>query len=190
MFTYIELIKDGKVNDDLSMEDFNRALSFNEIRVIEAAESGDDLADNYGPFNIKYDKMLSYVIVYDTETNNPVCSSGLQKTSKNTGRILSRYFRYKNYRPGKWYPDDIEDYIMLNHYLTNYKDIPILYNSREKNNLYQKRLKKYTKEYKDFQLYPGLLELMFKNNFQHVFYTSDLPNAEEIIKKELTYVQS
>ena len=34
MYPYIELIKNGKVND-LSMEDLNMALSFNEIRVLE-----------------------------------------------------------------------------------------------------------------------------------------------------------
>ena len=167
------------------MEDFNRALSFNEMRVLETA--GDRLQDNYGPFKIKYTEMWSYGIVYDKNTNKPVCSSGLQKTSENTARVLSRYYCYKDYRPVNPFMDDIDDYLSLYIQMSYSKDFPILYQSRDKGDRYFKRLSKYREVYKGFKIYPEKIELMFKDNFQNIFYKSDLIDAEEIIKEELSY---
>ena len=185
MFSYIELIREGKVNN-LSMEDFNRALSFNEMRVLETI-NGDRLKNNYGPGKVRYNNMWSYGIVYDKDTNKPVCSSGLQKTSKNTARLLTRYYCYKDYRPTNPFLDDIDDYLSLYIQMTYSKDFPILYVSRDRGDKYFKRLSKYREVYRGFKFYPGRIELMFKDNYQNIFYKSDLIDAEEIIKKELTY---
>lgn len=144
----------------------------------------DRLGENYTKW-LRLDRMEIFTFVFD-EYNNPVQASGCQIMSDNVVRVCSRYYIYNDYRKqSSNLLDKLDDFMDLQYCMSNLKKYPLIIWTRDKSAGFFKRLKKGRPDiFKNWQLYEHEVEILWKDNVQHVFYIGDINYVSEIIKKD------
>jgi len=144
----------------------------------------DRLAENYSDNTMRLNKMEMYCFLFD-ENNKPVQASGCQILSENVVRIYSRYYVFKDFRTANTARlDKTDNFLDIDYCLPKLEKFPLIICSRDKSPSFFKKLKKTRPEvFSSWHIYPSEIELMWRNNFQHIFYTGDVTYIEEIIKK-------
>jgi len=173
-YKWIQYIDKGSFNCNLSSDDTIRSLKALEILTKETSNgSSHRLSVNYSVQRMNYNKMHIYGVIWDMKKDRPVCCSGLQNMGR-AGRLLSRYYVFKEYRTiGNTFTNDIDDYQMMK-IQKECNDFDVLFISRDTNTKYFERLKKYRSDvYGGFEIYPEKIELLYKDNWQNIFYYGD-----------------
>lgn len=134
----------------------------------------DRLGVNYRSHNMRMDEMYNFTFVFDGD--EPVQASGCQILSDNVVRIFSRYYAFNDYRTDSTkILEKIDDFMELKYSLELCKDFPLVIWSRDRPAGFFKRLKRGRPDiFKDWKVYPEQIELMYKNNYQSIFYTGDI----------------
>ena len=161
-----------KPNLNISEED--RVRCERTLHQLQSYRHIDRLCDNYTIANLKLDSMLLYNIVYDTVKESPVFVSGTQILNSDVVRVFTRYFAFPEYRTdGTNLLQKVDDFEELNYSLTTAADYKLVIWSRDKSPGFFNRLKLGRPDiFSDWNIsFP--IELMFKNNYHHIFYTGD-----------------
>lgn len=134
----------------------------------------DRLADNYSGAKLNLDKMYNFTFTYDDD--NIVQCSGTQLCTNNIVRVFTRYYVFNEYRTDGTNPlEKTDDFAELKYTLDTLSDFPLVIWSRDKGKGFFKRLKRGRPDiFKKWEVYPEQIELMYKNNYQSVFYTGDV----------------
>lgn len=184
-YKWLPFIYSGQFNPDLESNDVKKVMITLEKLFTETQTDTHRLATNYTVSSLKYEQMHVFGIVWDMVEHQPVCLSGLQDIGSTAGRLLSRYYVFLDYRPnGKHtFTNDIDDYAMLKiQKLIGQRSFDIMFISRDTNQKYFHRLKKYRSEiYGDFEIYPDKLELLYENNWQSIFYINNSKDPKSAI---------
>lgn len=144
--------------------------------------NNDPLGDNYSPQNLKLHEMIHYTFIFD-ENNEPEHAAGCQLLSENVVRVFSRYYVYPRYRySGKHLLDKNDNFLDLKYWLPMLKQYKLIIWSREKGNGFFKRLKKHNYLFDNWNVYPKMIELRSKNNWQSIFYHGDINYIKEVIR--------
>lgn len=169
-YKWIQFIDKGSFNCNLSSDDTIRSLKTLEALSRETSYKSSRLSINYSVQRMNYNKMHIYGVIWDMKKDRPVCCSGLQNMGR-AGRLLSRYYVFEDYRPnGNTFTNDIDDYQMMK-IQKECNDFDVLFISRDTNSKYFERLKKYRSDvYEGFEIYPERIELLYKDNWQNIFY--------------------
>lgn len=147
---------------------------------------GDRLEKNYSPDTMRLNKMDIFTFVFD-DNDKPIQASGCQVMSDNVVRVCSRYYIYKDFRTdSKKILDKVDNFLDLNYCLPILRETyPLIIWSRDKSAGFFRRLKKgYPELFKDWQIYDHEIQLVWRNNFQNIFYIGDINYVSEIIKKD------
>lgn len=150
-----------------------------------AQDSVDDsLAANYTLQGLKLQEMLVYSVLWDFKQDRPVLVTGAQHMTDNTCRLFSRYYLFKDYRTGNENNryDKVDDFqVDMWHYSHLKNEYPFFFWSREKGNRFFKRIKSIRPDvFADWHVWEDSVELIWKNNWQGIFYTSTQDPAEFI----------
>ncbi len=182
---YIPYIINGKENNLLSAADLS--LSRLAISQMKTESKKDRLSDNYDKW-LKLETMSMYCIVVDTDTNNPVMTSGAQHMSNNCCRLFSRYYLFDAYRTkhsDNLYAkvDNFEtDLYMLEELKDKYK---LFFWSRDKGTGFFKRIKTARKDvFNDWNVHSEPVEILWKDNIQGIIYTGDIDYISELAFNE------
>lgn len=134
----------------------------------------DRLADNYLRGKLNLDKMYNFTFTYDGD--NIVQCSGTQICNDNVARVLSRYYVFSEYRTDGTNPlEKTDDFAELKYTLETLSDFSLVIWTRDKSKGFFKRLKRGRPDvFSDWEVYPKQIELMYKNNFQSIFYIGDI----------------
>ena len=145
-----------------------------EFEQLQLDSLNDRLADNYSGAKLNLDKMYNFTFTYDKD--NIVQCSGTQRCTDNVARVFSRYYVFNEYRTDGTNPlEKTDDFAELKYTLDTLSDFPLIIWSRDKGKGFFKRLKRGRPDlFKDWEVYPEQIELMYKNNYQSVFYTGDV----------------
>lgn len=145
------------------------------------ANSGSDrLGENYSPGRLHLNKMYNFNFVMNN--NDPVLVSGSQICSQNVVRVFSRYYVFRNYRT-----QDIntlnktDNFLELKYTLNNLENFKLIIWSRDKGPRFFNRIKKdRTDLFRDWYVHPKKIELMYKNNWQSIFYKGNISYLHEV----------
>lgn len=179
LYRWIPFIDKGRFNCNLSIDDTAKALKTIETLTKETSHR---LSINYTVDRMNYNKMHVYGVMWDDKNEQPVCCSGLQNMGR-AARLLSRYYVFEDYRPnGKnTFTNDIDNYQMMQ-IQKQCNEFDVLFISRDTNTKYFERLKKYRPDvYKGFEIYPEKIELLYKDNWQNIFYYGDKDAIQSLI---------
>jgi hypothetical protein len=176
--------------------DRNPSLTNSEIICCEDSleqmrvESADDrLHKNYIARNLKLNHMVIYSLLYDHKTCQPVMWSGAQRISKNTCRLFSRYYLFKNYRTDPSVTnlyDKIDNFELDLFHLNNVNSkFPFIFWSRDKGTSFFKKLKQAKAEvFGDWTVHDKLIPIHTNDNIQGIIYTcSDKENVSVYINE-------
>ena len=146
--------------------------------------AGDRLEKNYSQDTMRLNKMDIFTFIFD-ENNNPVQASGCQIMSDNVVRVCSRYYVYKDFRTDSTkILEKTDNFMDLDYCIPKLSKYPLVIWSRDKSAGFFRRLKKgYPNYFADWHIYDKEIELVWRNNFQNIFYTGDISYINEIIKK-------
>ena len=141
--------------------------------------TGDRLENNYIKDNLHLDKMYNFIFSYDED--NLVQVSGCQICSDNVVRVFSRYYVFKKYRTDSTYLfDKTDNFSELKYSLKTLSDFKLVIWSRDKSAGFFKKLKKHRPDiFHDWQVHDKPVELMYKDNYQSIFYTGDISYIDE-----------
>ena len=142
---------------------------------------GDRLENNYIKNNLHLDDMYNFIFSYDDK--NLVQVSGCQICSNNVVRVFSRYYVFKEYRTdGKSLFVKTDNFSELKYSLKTLSDFKLIIWSRDKSSGFFKKLKKHRSDiFHDWKVYSKQVELMYKNNYQSIFYTGDISYINEVV---------
>ncbi len=162
----------GKLNTNLSDKDIARGEDA--LKQLQLDRYIDRLYDNYTYDMLKLNTMLLYNVVYDTKNEAPVFVSGTQILNKDVVRVFTRYFAFPDYRTDGTKPlEKVDDFEELDYSLNAANDYKLVIWSRDKSAGFFSRLKSGRPDvFSDWNI-SSPIELMFKNNYQHIFYTGD-----------------
>lgn len=159
--------------------------------LLEHDSVDDKLARNYTFSGLKLREMLVYTVLWDFKQDQPVLVTGAQQMTPNTCRLFSRYYLFKNYRTGRDNNryDKVDDFqVDLWHYEHLKDQYNFFFWSREKGNRFFSRIKQIRPDiFHDWNVWPDNIELIWKNNWQGIFYTATddpTPYVEELIFNE------
>ena len=149
------------------------------FKQLQSDSIGDRLENNYIKNNLKLDKMYNFIFSYDGD--NLVQASGCQVCSDNVVRVFSRYYVFKKYRTDSTYLfDKTDNFSELKYSLKTLSDFKLVIWSRDKSAGFFKKLKKHRPDiFHDWQVYDKPVELMYKDNYQSIFYTGDISYIDE-----------
>lgn len=185
----ITYIINGEINKDLTQEDIKKVnFSFEKIY---AESRSDRLFDNYHQY-LKLNKMLYYTLCWDQDNNEPILFTGAQHMTENCCRLFSRYYLFKKYRTT---PSKTNLYDKIDNFETDFYHLslietryPFIFWSRDKGTGFFKRLKKFKHSlFKNWEIYPESIELIWKNNYQGIFYINNQENNLEKYIDELRF---
>lgn len=161
-----------KPNLNISEED--RVRCKKTLRQLQLDRHIDRLCDNYTVTKLKLDTMLLYNIVYDTIEDSPVFVSGTQILNNDVVRVFTRYFAFPDYRTDGTNPlQKVDDFEELKYSLKAADEYKLVIWSRDKSSGFFSRLKSGRPDvFSDWNI-SSSIELMFKNNYQYIFYTGD-----------------
>ena len=142
----------------------------------------DRLGDNYSGPKLNLDKMYNFTFTYDGD--NIVQCSGTQICTNNVARVLSRYYVFSEYRTDGTNPlEKTDDFAELKYTLDTLSHFPLIIWSRDKGEGFFKRLKRGRPDlFNNWKVYPGPIELMYRNNYQGIFYTGDISYLSEVTR--------
>jgi hypothetical protein len=117
--------------------------------------------------------MLLYNIIVDGD--EPVFACGAQYVNDKCIRILSRYYVFHQYRTdGRVLLDKLDSFEELE-YTLGYCNRPLVFCSRTKSPALFNRLKNSNLElFKDWEVYPTKLRIIYPDNNQYIFYKGDI----------------
>lgn len=185
-FKMIPYIVDGKENTLLS--DYEMSMCRNSIKLMATDSVNDRLTENYSKY-LKLESMYIYSLLWDIEYQCPVMFSGAQHMSKNCCRLFSRYYLFTNYRT--LHTDNlyakVDDFKVDMLHLENTKNkYPFIFWSRDRGTGFFKRIKKARPDvFNSWSVYPSLVEILWKDNFQGIIYTNT--SEPETYLKELRF---
>lgn len=144
---------------------------------------GDRLENNYKGKMLHLDEMYNFNFVM--QGNDPVFISGSQICSPNVCRVFSRYYVFKQFRTNspKKLLNKIDNFYELEYTLkTLQHKFQLIIWSRDKGGRFFKKLKKSNLPiFKNWNVYDKPIELLYKNNFQNIFYTGDISYLKEAL---------
>jgi len=151
------------------------------FRQLQLDSIGDRLAVNYRLHKLNLGRMYNFNFVMDGD--EPVQVSGTEICSDNVVRVFSRYYVFKEYRTDSKKPlDKTDDFQELQFTLSTLDRFPLVIWSRDKNAGFFKRLKKGRPDlFENWHVHDQQVELMYKENFQSIFYTGDISYLDEVI---------
>jgi len=170
-YTAIPLVINGAAPDKTVADIAARTFA-----LLEQDSADDKLSWNYTQAGLKLKDMAIYTVLWDYKQDQPVLVTGAQHTSDNTCRLFSRYYLFKNYRTGidnRRY-DKVDDFqVDMWHWEILKNQYSFFYWSREKGPNFFKRIKMLRPDvFSRWQVWPDNIELLWKNNWQGIFYTS------------------
>lgn len=174
----IPYIENGQYTDN------ERDLCETALEQMYAECAGDRLEKNYSEKTLRLNKMDIFTFIFD-ENNNPIQASGCQIMSDNVVRVCSRYYIYKQFRTDSTtLLDKFDDFMDLKYCLPRLKKYPLVIWSRDKSAGFFRRLKNGRPDiFADWNVYNREVEIVWKNNFQRIFYTGDISFVSEIERK-------
>jgi hypothetical protein len=142
---------------------------------------GDKLADNYTIAALKLDKMLMWTFVFDSD-NNPIHAAGCQIMSDNVIRVYSRYYAFKQFRTDSTIPlDKVDNFMDLHYWLPSLTDYPLIIWSRERSAGFFRKLQRHRADvFENWSVHPHPIEILWKDNYQHIFYTGNIAYITEL----------
>ena len=153
------------------------------ISTMKIESKKDRLSDNYDKW-LKLERMAIYCITYDKVNNLPILATGAQHMSKNTCRLFSRYYLFRNYRTkhNEGLYNKVDNFQTEFYMLKNLQSIyKLFFWSRDKGNNFFKRIKKNRADlFADWKVYPDLLEILWEGNLQGVMYYGDEKYLKEL----------
>ena len=190
-YTMIPYIFLGKINSLVSEQD--RKISKLALKKLQHARLLDRMTSNYSYDKLHLHNMFSYSILYDTKKKLPVLLSGVQRVGASSARMFSRYFLFHEYRTNPSSSsllDKVDNFEVFQEEIkTASRFFLFFFWSRDKSgNFFQKIKKDRSDIFKDWKLFNKKIELMYKGNFQSIFYlnlSSDSP--EKIITDDLIF---
>ena len=146
--------------------------------------AGDRLEKNYSKDTLRLDRMEIFTFVFD-DNNNPIQASGCQVMSNNVIRVFSRYYVYKQFRTdSKKLLDKTDNFMDLNYCLPKLTNYPLIIWSRDSSAGFFKRLKAGRPDiFSNWHVHNEKVEILWRNNVQHIFYTGNSSYINEIKKK-------
>ena len=134
----------------------------------------DRLSDNYLRDKLNLNHMYNFNFTYDG--NDLVQCSGTQICSSYIARVFSRYYVFSDYRTDGSNPlEKTDNFDELKYTIKTLSDFPLIIWSRDKGKGFFKRLKRGRSDiFNEWEVYPEQIELMYKNNFQSIFYVGDI----------------
>ena len=130
--------------------------------------TGDRLENNYIKDNLHLDKMYNFIFSYDGD---------------NLVQVFSRYYVFKKYRTDSSYLfDKTDNFSELKYSLKTLSDFKLIIWSRDKSAGFFKKLKEHRSDlFNDWKVHNKPIELMYKNNYQSIFYTGDISYINEVV---------
>jgi len=159
-------------------------LCENALQQMYSECAGDRLEKNYSKDTLRLDRMEIFTFVFD-DNNNPIQASGCQVMSNNVIRVFSRYYVYKQFRTdSKKLLDKTDNFMDLNYCLPKLTKYPLIIWSRDSSAGFFKRLKAGRPDiFSDWVVHNEKVEILWRNNVQHIFYTGDNSYIDEIRKR-------
>tara|TARA_B100000900_G_C20599924_1_gene725052 strand:+ start:4591 stop:5127 length:537 start_codon:yes stop_codon:yes gene_type:complete len=153
----------------------------NAFEQLRSDSIGDRLGDNYSKDKLNLDQMYNFIFSYDGD--NIVQVSGCQMCSKNVVRVFSRYYVFKEYRTDSSYLfDKTDNFSELKYSLETLSDYKLVIWSRDKSAGFFKKLKEHRSDlFYNWKVHNKPIELMYKNNYQSIFYTGDISYMDEVV---------
>jgi len=150
------------------------------LEQMHTESASDRLGANYTKW-LRLERMEIFTFVFD-EFDNPVQASGCQIMSDNVVRVCSRYYVFNDFRKqSSDLLDKLDDFMDLKYAVANLKDYPLIIWSRDKSAGFFKRLKKGRPDiFSNWNVYDSEVEILWKDNVQHVFYIGDISYIDEI----------
>ena len=150
------------------------------LNVMQQNAYKDPLGNNYSRQNLKLHEMIHYSFIFD-ENNKPEHAAGCQKLSNNVVRVFSRYYVFPEYRFfGSHMLDKNDNFLDLKYWLPMLEKYKLIIWTREKGNGFFRRLKKHNSLFNEWNVYPEMIELRSKNNWQSIFYIGDIEYIKEV----------
>lgn len=146
--------------------------------------AGDRLEKNYSKDTLRLDRMEIFTFVFD-DNNNPIQASGCQVMSNNVIRVFSRYYVYKQFRTdSKKLLDKVDNFMDLKYCLPRISKYPLVIWSRDKSAGFFKKLKAGRPDiFSNWNVHTEEIEIIWKDNIQHIFYTGNIFYIDEIKRK-------
>ena len=152
----------------------------NEFEQLHLDSLNDRLSNNYMGDKLNLDKMYNFTFTYDGD--NLVQCSGTQICTSNAVRVFSRYYMFNEYRTDGTNPlEKTDDFAELRYTLDTLSDFPLVIWTRDKGKGFFKRLKRDRPDlFNKWEVYPEMIELMYKDNYQSIFYTGDITHLHNL----------
>ncbi len=193
-YTWIPLIYKGEENPELSPEQLGAAKR--SIEKLQVDRLSHRLSDNYRVDRLHLQKMFIYSVVYDFTSERPVMVTGVQSVGPSSARVFSRYFVFPEYRsqqvPGEFLEKSDDFEVLQIETEATAAHYPFLFWSRDKGSRFFERIKAARADvFSHWKVHSGKLEILYKDNFQGIFYLNrSHDSAERIIRRELMYAPS
>jgi hypothetical protein len=193
-YTWIPLIYKGTENHELSAQQLTAARgSIDKLQVDRLSQR---LSDNYKVERLHLNKMFIYSVIYDFKAARPVMVTGVQVVGPSSARVFSRYFVFPEYRSRQASAELLEksdDFEVLQiEIAATAASYPFLFWSRDKGSRFFERIKVSRPDiFSQWIVHPEKVEILYKDNFQGIFYFNRSPEAAElIVERELRYVSN
>jgi hypothetical protein len=185
-YKVIPFIVDGNYNTNINLED--KEIVHESMQSLKNDCIGDRLEKNYTDW-LYFERFVIYSVLWDVNNLKPVLTTGAQKTSKKTIRLFSRYYLFKNYRTtmkeGIFNKIDNFETDIFHKEILEHK-YPFIFWSRDKSKGFFEKISKHIM-FEDWKVYPKSVEILYKNNFQHIMYTGPGKNNANIYLNELLF---
>lgn len=169
-YKVIPFIVNGTYNKILNTEDAEIACE--SVGLLKQDCKEDRLERNYTDW-LYFERFAIYSVLWDIDKMRPVLTTGAQQTSAETIRLFSRYYLFKDYRTkmqdGMFNKIDNFETDMFHKTLLE-KSYPFIFWSRDKSKGFFEKISKH-KMFKDWRVFPKPVEILYKDNFQHIMYT-------------------
>lgn len=150
---------------------------------LENDSVGERLENNYKGKMLHLDKMYNFNFLVNG--NDPILVSGSQICSPNVCRVFSRYYVFKKFRTNNQQKllNKIDNFFELQYTMETLQNkFKLIIWSRDKSVGFFKKLKKQRSDlFYNWKVYDKPIELMYKNNYQFIFYTSDISYLNEVM---------
>mgnify|MGYP001464844292 CR=1 FL=1 len=159
-------------------------IAYRTFSLLEKESYDEKHTKNYKLSGLNLKQMEIFSVLYDWEQDSPVLVTGAQYITKNTCRLFSRYYVFKKYRTrnNKTY-NKVDDFqVDMWHYEKLKKKFSLFFWSREKGNRFFNYIKKVRPDiFGNWNIYNENIELVWKNNWQSIFYIGSEKYIKELI---------